>query len=110
MTPKIFSLLQLNLFSLPLSVSVREFDKEKILWLMMHLTGAPDIGDYHLWAFKFNAFRWNSSFLTHSSWSAFRIAGILVADGGLGLINELTETKLQGKQDKIIQYTIKFKI
>ena len=38
------------------------------------------------------------------------MAGILVADGGLGLINELTETKLQGKQDKIIQYTIKFKI
>ena len=29
--------------------------------------------------------------LTHSSWSAFKIAGMLVADGGLGLTKGFTE-------------------
>ena len=28
---------------------------------------------------------------THSSWSAFKIAGMLVADGGLGLTSGFTE-------------------
>ena len=37
--------------------------------------------------------QWNAFFLTHSSWSAFKIAGILVADGGLGLTSGLTEKK-----------------
>lgn len=33
--------------------------------------------------------------LTHSSWSAFKIAGMLVADGGLGLTKGFTEITIE---------------